>query len=87
MGVSNEAKNVIPLKFLDKIKNKNCFPRVNPIRGHTVCIPIVCKYFIFVVSMEMREKIQSHVAIRYLRYFHVVFFSVVIWVKRFNLAI
>jgi hypothetical protein len=26
-----------------------------------VCIPIVCKYFIFVVSMEMREKNQSHV--------------------------
>jgi hypothetical protein len=32
-----------------------------------LCIPKVCKYFIFVVSMEMREKNQSHVAIRYLR--------------------
>jgi hypothetical protein len=32
-----------------------------------LCIPIVCKYFIFVVSMEMREKNQSHVAVRYLR--------------------
>jgi hypothetical protein len=31
------------------------------------CIPIVCKYFIFVVSMEMRGKNQSHVAARYLR--------------------
>jgi hypothetical protein len=36
MGVSDEAKNVIPLKFLRKIKNKNCFPLVNSIRGHTV---------------------------------------------------
>jgi hypothetical protein len=31
------------------------------------CNPIVCKYFIFVVSMEIRKKYQSHVAIRYLR--------------------
>jgi hypothetical protein len=36
MGVSDEAKNVIPLKFLRKIKNKKCFPLVNSIRGHTV---------------------------------------------------
>jgi hypothetical protein len=36
MGVSDEAKNVIPLKFLRKIKNKNFFPLVNSIRGHTV---------------------------------------------------
>jgi hypothetical protein len=36
MGVSDEAKNVIPLKFLCKIKNKNVFPLVNSIRGHTV---------------------------------------------------
>jgi hypothetical protein len=35
MGVSDEAKNVIPLKFLRKIKNKNVFPLVNSIRGHT----------------------------------------------------
>jgi hypothetical protein len=34
MGVSNEAKNIIPLKFLRK--TKNFFPLVNPIRGHTV---------------------------------------------------
>jgi hypothetical protein len=32
-----------------------------------LCIPIVCKYFIYVVSMAMREKNQSHVSIRYLR--------------------
>jgi hypothetical protein len=38
MGVSDEAKNVIPLKFLSKIKNKNFFPLVNSIRGHTVQI-------------------------------------------------
>jgi hypothetical protein len=36
MGVSDEAKNVISLKFLSKIKNKNVFPLVNSIRGHTV---------------------------------------------------
>jgi hypothetical protein len=36
MGVSDEAKNVIPLKFLRKIKNKNVFPLVNSIRGYTV---------------------------------------------------
>jgi hypothetical protein len=40
MGVSDEAKNVIPLKFLRKIKNKNFFPLVNSIRGHTVDIYI-----------------------------------------------
>jgi hypothetical protein len=31
------------------------------------CIPIACKYFIFVVSMEMKGKNQSHVAVPYLR--------------------
>jgi hypothetical protein len=36
MGVSDEAKNVIPLKFLRKIKNKFFFPLGNSIRGHTV---------------------------------------------------
>jgi hypothetical protein len=34
IGVSNEAKNVISLKFLRKIKKK--IPLLNPIRGHTV---------------------------------------------------
>jgi hypothetical protein len=38
MGVSDEAKNVIPLKFLRKIKNNFFFPLVNSIRGHTVYI-------------------------------------------------
>jgi hypothetical protein len=36
MGVSDEAKNVIPLKFLRTIKNNFFFPLVNSIRGHTV---------------------------------------------------
>jgi hypothetical protein len=36
MGVSDEAKNVIPLKFLRKIKNQKFFPLVNSIQGHTV---------------------------------------------------
>jgi hypothetical protein len=36
MGVSDEAKNVIPVKFLRKIKNKKNFSLVNSIRGHTV---------------------------------------------------
>jgi hypothetical protein len=36
MGVSDEAKNVIPLRFIRKIKNKNFSPLVNSIRGHTV---------------------------------------------------
>jgi hypothetical protein len=35
MGISNEAKNVIPLKFLRKIKNK-IFSPLHTIRGHTV---------------------------------------------------
>jgi hypothetical protein len=35
MGVSDEAKNVIPLKFLRKLKS-NFFSLVNSIRGHTV---------------------------------------------------
>jgi hypothetical protein len=35
MGVSDESKNVIPLKFLRKIKTF-FFPLVNSIRGHTV---------------------------------------------------
>jgi hypothetical protein len=37
MGVSEQAKNVIPLKFLPKIKNKNVFPLVKSIRGHRYC--------------------------------------------------
>jgi hypothetical protein len=45
MGVSDEAKNVIPLKFLRKIKNKNVFPLVNSIRGHTVYILLFLQTF------------------------------------------
>jgi hypothetical protein len=37
MGVSDEAKNVIPLKFLSKIKNKNVLLLVN-INPGTYCI-------------------------------------------------
>jgi hypothetical protein len=33
MGVSNEAKNVIPLKFLRKIKNKIFFSSCEPNPG------------------------------------------------------
>jgi hypothetical protein len=36
MGVSDEAKNVIPPKLLRKIKNQSPSPLVNSIRGHTV---------------------------------------------------
>jgi hypothetical protein len=36
MGVSDEAKNVIPLKLLRKIKNNFFFPLVNSVRGHTI---------------------------------------------------
>jgi hypothetical protein len=36
MGVSDQAKNVIPLKLLRKITNKNFSPLVNSIRGHSV---------------------------------------------------
>jgi hypothetical protein len=36
MGVSDEVKNVIPLKFLRKIKNKIFLSLVNSIQGHTV---------------------------------------------------
>jgi hypothetical protein len=35
------------------------------------CIPIVCKYLIFVVSMKMRGKNQSHVALHYLYYIYI----------------
>jgi hypothetical protein len=36
MGVSNEAKNVIPLKFFRKIKNKIFSPLVNSIQLYIV---------------------------------------------------
>jgi hypothetical protein len=50
------------------VEDMNLFVTLNVATSKNIqCIPIVCKYFIFVVSMEMREKNQSHVAIRYLR--------------------
>jgi hypothetical protein len=47
MGVSDEAKNVIPLKFLRKIKNNFFFPscKLNP---GTYCI------FIFIMHIKHR---------------------------------
>jgi hypothetical protein len=45
MGVSDEAKNVIPLKFLPKIKNKIFFPLVNSIlytgASQNMCIELL----------------------------------------------
>jgi hypothetical protein len=52
MGVSDEAKNVIPLKFLRKIKNKNVFPLVNSIRGHTVYLYL--KYYHLIILLLIR---------------------------------
>jgi hypothetical protein len=50
MEVSNEAKNVIPLKLLRKIKNIKILPLVNPIRGHAVddvsCVIDVVHYLL-----------------------------------------
>jgi hypothetical protein len=53
MGVSDEAKNVIPLKFLRKIKNKFFFPLINSIRGHTVYI------FLFVLIKNLLLNIRA----------------------------
>jgi hypothetical protein len=50
MGVSDEAKNVIPLKFLRKIKNNFFFPLVNSIRGHTVRI-----YHLHITDLEQEK--------------------------------
>jgi hypothetical protein len=49
MEVSNEAKNVIALKFLRKIK-KIFFPLVNSIRGHTVDNKYLFELYIFLLS-------------------------------------
>jgi hypothetical protein len=54
MGVSDEAKNVIPLKFLPKIKNKKFSPLVNSIRGHTVYCGDKSR------KRKFREKTLSH---------------------------
>jgi hypothetical protein len=50
MGVSNEAKNVISLKLLRKIKNKNVFPLVKSIRGHTVYGALILFSFIYFID-------------------------------------
>jgi hypothetical protein len=50
------------------VEDMNLFVTLNVATFKNIlCIPIVCKYLIFVVSMEMRGKNQSHVAARYLR--------------------
>jgi hypothetical protein len=50
------------------VENMDLFVTLNVATFKNIqCIPIVFKYYIFDVSMEMREKNQSHVAIRYLR--------------------
>jgi hypothetical protein len=50
------------------VQNMDIFVTLNVTTFENIlCIPIVFKYFIFVVSMELREKNQSHVPIRYLR--------------------
>jgi hypothetical protein len=69
MGVSDEAKNVIPLKFLRKIKNKIFFPLVNSIRGHTVytTFPVIQggpSYSIFAIkplfNCQKKLKFRKH---------------------------
>jgi hypothetical protein len=57
MEVSNQAKNVIPLKFLRKIKNTF----FSSIRGHTVCtffllllFSVPSENFVFCTVLEMK---------------------------------
>jgi hypothetical protein len=52
MGVSDEAKNVIPLKFLRKIKNKIFFPptvyqNMGKEKQKSTCFGIFCKNRLF----------------------------------------
>jgi hypothetical protein len=56
MGVSNEAKNVIPLKFLRKIQNNFFFPLVNSIRGHTVYVK---NFFIVSICYQLVNKAKN----------------------------
>jgi hypothetical protein len=50
------------------VEEKDLFVTLNVATfKNIICIPIVCKYLIFVVSMEMRGKNQSRVAVRCLR--------------------
>jgi hypothetical protein len=53
VSISNEAKNVIPLKFLRKIQNTFFFPLVNSIRVHTVYI------FLFVLIKNLLLNIRT----------------------------
>jgi 3-polyprenyl-4-hydroxybenzoate decarboxylase len=55
MGVSNEAKNVIPLKFLRKIRSKNVFPELNP---GTYCI---FKTIIYPMSPDWVHKRKKNI--------------------------
>jgi hypothetical protein len=59
------SKDIVPYFF---VEDMDLFVTLNVATFKNIlCIPIVCKYFIFVVSLEMRGKNQSHVAVRYLR--------------------
>jgi hypothetical protein len=50
------------------VEDMDLFVTLNvPTFKNILCIPIVRKYFIFVVSLEMRGKNQSRVAVHYLR--------------------
>jgi hypothetical protein len=64
MGVSDEAKNVIPLKFLRKIKNKNFFPLVNSIRGHTVDRYIVYSNLLTATLVKLNHKMTKTKTLR-----------------------
>jgi hypothetical protein len=60
MGVSDEAKNVIPLKFLHKIKNQFFFPLGNSIRGHTVYIYYIKKS----VCLRLHDRSENFYDVR-----------------------
>jgi hypothetical protein len=50
------------------VEDMNLFVTLNVATFKNIpCISIASKYFIFVVSMEMKGKNQSHVAVGYLR--------------------
>jgi hypothetical protein len=58
MGVSDQAKNIIPLKFLGKIKNKKMFSLVNSIRGHTVYIREGKRLYPFLSKFSARRVVR-----------------------------
>jgi hypothetical protein len=50
------------------VEDMDLFVTLNVVTFENIqCIPTVCKYFISIISMEIRKKNQSHVALRYLR--------------------